>query len=397
MKWVFLTIIVAALAIMACASAQAAMPAPGQGFLYVANTDDNTITIINMQDNSVVNTIDTGTQVTGMSADPTGYYVYFMGPEGVKIIDTKDDNIRNVGMGVGPHAIVASPDGSGYYVLYGTYINKVNIGSGDVSQKINIVRNKDVMSISPEGNMACLGSNYFDSVALYSIPGGDSQTPEIDFGKSVDSTFSPDSNFAYISLMELNKVICLNARDYRFKYDIAVNSIPAGLAVSPDGSTLYVTQPSDNKVVAINTSSRNILGTIDVGTSPQQIIFSPDGTKAYVTNVVSKSVSIINTSGLPGSIGSVVKTIPVGNHPTFLTIASKPSSPTPIPSVTPTPTEVPSVTPIPPTPTPVITPLPATPTPTPTPTPKSTPGFELLTGLSCLAIIGSLVNRKSGR
>ena len=121
------------------------MPAPGQGFLYVGNTDDRTVTVINMQNDSVVNTIDTGTQVTGMAADPTGYYVYLMGPEGVKIIDTQDDNIRNVGMGAGPHAIVANPDGSGYYVLYGTYINMVKIGSGDVVQKITIPRSKDVM------------------------------------------------------------------------------------------------------------------------------------------------------------------------------------------------------------------------------------------------------------
>jgi YVTN family beta-propeller protein len=393
MKWVLITIMVAALAIVVCASAQAETPAPGQGYLYVGNTGDDTVTIISMQNDSKVSTIDTGTQVTGMAADPTGYYVYLMGPEGVKIIDTQDDNIRNVGMGAGPHAIVAIPDGSGYYVLYGTYINMVKIGSGDIVQKITIPRSKDVMSISADGKMACLGSNYFETVGLYGMPAGDSESPEIDFGKSVDCTFSPDGEYAYISLMELKKVIALKAHDYFIKYDIPVNSIPAGLAVSPDGSTLYITQPSDNKVVAVNTSSRSIVGTIDVGTSPQQIVFSPDGSKAYVTNAGSNSVSVINTGGLPGSIGSVVKTISVGNHPSFITIASKPSVPTPIPSVTPTPTAIPSATPMPPTPTPVITPPPAT----PTPTPKPTPGFELLTGLSCLVIIGALANKKIGR
>ena len=244
--------------------------------------------------------------------------------------------------------------------------------------------------------MACLGSNYFETVGLYGMPAGDSESPEIDFGKSVDCTFSPDGEYAYISLMELKKVIALKAHDYFIKYDIPVNSIPAGLAVSPDGSTLYVTQPSDNKVVAVNTSSRNIVGTIDVGTSPQQIIFSPDGKKAYVTNAGSNSVSVINTSGLPGSIGSVTKTISVGKHPTYLTIASKPSLPTPIPiRNADADRQSPSRRLLPATPTPVITPRrPRRRRPR---HPKPTPGFDVLIGLSCLAIMGAFVNRKIGR
>ena len=397
MKWVLIAIMVAVLAIIMCSTAQAEMPAPGQGFLYVGNTDDNSVTVISMQTDSVVNTLDSGVDVTGMAADPTGYYVYLMNEEGVKILDTQTNDIRSAGISDAPHAIAVKPDGSGYYVLYGTYIDMVKIGSGDVSQKITIPRSKDVMAISADGKMACLGSNYFETVGLYGMPAGDSESPEIDFGKSLDCTFSPDGEYAYISLMDQAKVIALKAHDYFIKYDIPVNSDPAGLVVSPDGSTLYIAEPSDNKVVAINTSSRNIVGTIDVGTSPQRIIFSPDGSKAYVTNAGSNSVSVINTSGLPGNIGSVTKTISVGKHPMYLTIASKPSLPTPQPTVTltPTPTDVPSATPIPATPTPVITPSPTV-TP-PTATPKSTPGFDVLMVLSCLAIIGAFVNRRSGR
>lgn len=394
MKWVIIPITVAALAVLLCATAQAEAPAPGQGFLYVGNTDERTVTIVDMQTDSTVNSMEIGSQIYGMAADSTGYYVYLACTDGVHIIDTKTDSSRNVGMGSGPHAISVSPDGSGYYVLYGTYINLVRIGSGDVAQKITIPRNKDVMAISPDGSMACLGSTGFTTVGLYNMPSGESASPEIDFGKSIDCTFSPDTEFAYISLQDQKKVIALKVHDYFIKYDISVPSNPGGLAVSPDGSTLYVTQPSDNKVVAIDTSSRNVVGTIDVGGSPQRIIFSPDGRKAYVSNSNSNSISVIDTSGLPGSIGNVTKTISVGASPVYLAVASRPALPTDTPTPTPVPTPTPTPTPAPePTVTPTVTSTP-TATPVPTPTPKPTPGFEAFAMLACMAAACLYINIK---
>lgn len=395
MRRVAIPIMALMLAVLMCPAALAEMPAPGQGFMYVGNTDERTVTIIDMQNDTVVKSIEIGSQINGMAADPTGYYVYLACYDGVRIIDTQTDDSRNVGMGEAPKAIAVSPDGSGYYVLYGTYINLVRIGSGDVAQKISLPRSKDIMAISPDGNMACLGSGYFETVGLYKVPSGESASPEIDFGQSIECTFSPDTQYAYISLKDQKKVIALKVYDYFIKYDISVPSNPGGLAVSPDGSTLYVTEPSDNKVVAINTSSRNVVGSIDVGDSPQRIIFSPDGKKAYVSNSNSNTISVIDTSGLPGSIGNVTKTISVGSRPVFLAIASKPALPTPVPTPTPIPTPTP--TPVPPTPTPTLAPTPTVPPVTPTPTPQPTPGFETLAVLAGLATASTYVNNRLKR
>jgi len=194
MRRVMTAIVAVTLAFLACGTAQAAVPAPGQGFLYVANTDQRTVTIVNMQTDEVVRTIEAGGQINGMAADPTGYYVYMACYDGVRIIDTRTDESRNVGMGESPKAIAVSPDGSGYYVLYGIYVNLVKIGSGDVALKIALPRSKDIMAISPDGSAACLGSAYFETIGLYKVPSGESASPEIDFGKSVFCTFSPDAN-----------------------------------------------------------------------------------------------------------------------------------------------------------------------------------------------------------
>ncbi len=372
-------------------AAMAAMPAPGQGYLYVGNTDERTVTVIDIVNGSVVNSIEAGSQIKDVAADATGYYVYLAVNDGVRFIDTRADSLHNTGLDASPHAIAVNPDGSGYYVLYGTYIDLVRIGSGDVDKKIELPRNKDIIAISPDGSMACLASDYFEVVGLYRLPSGESASPEIDFGAAVDCTFSPDGEYAYISLKDQDKLIALKAHDFFIKYDIPVNMKTAGLAVSPDGSTLFAAAPGDNKVIAINTTDRTVAGTIDVGNSPQQVIFSPDGKQAYVTNAGSNTVSVIDTSGLPGSIGSMVKTIPVGKGPVYMAIASRPAEATPAPTPTTVPTPTPTATPLPPTVTPTATPAP---TEAPTPTPKPTPGMGVLVVIACLALAGICLKKK---
>ncbi len=385
MRSVMLLVAAAILAAIVCPAAMAAAPAPGQGYLYVGNTDEMTVTVIDIVNGSVVKTLRTGSQVKDVAADVTGNYVYLAVNDGVIIIDLQADSLRNAGLGSSPHAIAVDPDGSGYYVLYGTYIDLVRAGSGDVDKEIGLPRSKDIMAISADGSMACLASDFFEVVGLYGLPSGESASPEIDFGAAVDCTFSPDGEYAYISLKDQDKIIALKAHDFFIKYDIPVNTRAAGLAASPDGSTLYAAAPGDDKVIAINTTDRTVAGTIEVGDSPQQVIFSPDGHQAYVTNAGSNTVSVIDTSGLPGSIGSVVRTIPVGKRPVYMAIASKPVV------LTPTPVPAPTPTPLPPTVTPTATPAP---TEVPTPTPKPTPGTGTLAVIACLALAGVCIKKK---
>ncbi len=392
MKWAFLLITAAILTAGACPAALSAAPSAGHDFLYVANTNDRTVSIVDMANDTVVKTLDVGIRINAMAADPTGNYVYLAGSDGVKIIDTQTDAVRFVGMGASPYAIAASPDGSGYYVLYGTYLNLVKIGSGDVVQRIDIGRNKNVMALSPDGTKACLASDYYQLVGIYDIPSGSSASPEIDFGATTGVAYAPDGSYVYASLKDKGAITAIRAKDFFIKYDIPVKTNTQGLAISPDSTTLYATAPSDNKVLVINCSARTFAGAIAVGNSPQQVIFSRYGERAYVTNANSNSVSVINSSGLPGGIGSVVKSIPVGGHPVYMAIASKPFVPTPTPSPTPVPTPTPEPSPT-PTPTAVPTPSP-TAMPTPLDTPKPTPGPDILIILATLSLAGAYLSRK---
>ena len=397
-KWTLLLISAMIMAMLACST----MPALSQGmmqgheYLYVGSTSNNMVSIIDTSNDTVVKTIDMGSKINGIAADPSGNFVYVACDGGVRMITTADNTMQVLGLPSGPSAIVAIPDGSGYYVLYGTYIDIVKSGSGDVTGKITHNTNKDIMAINPTGDKFCLASTDFELVTLWDIPAGHTYAPQIDFGTANAAVFAPDNSDVYISFKN-GIVSAIQAANGLIKHDITMSAEPMGIAVSPGSTTAYVAIPSKNNVAVINASSKTIVGSIPVGKSPQYVVFSIDGKRAYVSNMNDNSISVIDSSGLPGNIGNVTKAIHVDGGPATMAIVAKPVVPTPVPSPTPVP---PAVTP---TPTPVVTPqdtAPPTLTPTastPTATAVATPGFDILIGLSCLAIMGAFANRKISR
>ena len=65
-----------AIVLLACS----AMPILAQGtapaYLYVENTNANTVTVVDLGNESVAATIDVGSRIMDVAADPAGKYVY---------------------------------------------------------------------------------------------------------------------------------------------------------------------------------------------------------------------------------------------------------------------------------------------------------------------------------
>ncbi|MFZ0686141.1 MAG: alkaline phosphatase family protein [Terriglobales bacterium] len=71
---------------------------------------------------------------------------------------------------------------------------------------------------------------------------------------------------------------------YKFK-----GSNPNSLALSPNGQTLYVTLGGENAVAVINVATRQLLGRIPTGWYPSSVSVSADGSKLYVVNMKSNA------------------------------------------------------------------------------------------------------------
>jgi gliding motility-associated-like protein len=229
------------------------------GYAYIANSQSNTVSVIDTATNEVVATINSGSGPVGVSASPNGKFVYVtnVGSNTVSVISTASNAVMTtISVGTSPYGISVSPDGSRVYVT-------------------NNNRNGTLSVIDAATN-----------IVVATIPIG----PD-----PLGITVSPDGSRVYVANESpTGTVSVINTSTNTVVATIPVGSNPFGIAVSPDGSLVYVTNNQSNTVSVINTSTDAVIATIPVGQGPICIAVGPDGSTAYV-----------GCSGPPGTVGTV--------------------------------------------------------------------------------------------
>jgi DNA-binding beta-propeller fold protein YncE len=80
--------------------------------------------------------------------------------------------------------------------------------------------------------------------------------------------------------------------------DVAVGSLPTGIAVSPDGARVVVTNKGSNTATLHDFDSASTVHPM-VGVAPVGVAFSPDGSRIYVVNRDGNSLSLLDAAGNP--------------------------------------------------------------------------------------------------
>lgn len=330
---------------------------PDGNFLYIANNNNyglddlDSVTVINLADNSLVTTIFDASfnQPYTITINPAGTFAYVTNSNSTKItvIDLEDntvvDEIDNLD---GPSGMVISPDGiTGYVNNYGAP-GGVGSGSGNTVNVVDLVTNAIIgqpitvglapaaLAMSSDGAFVYV-INYVDgdlgtgSMSVIDTSDNSVTTP-VPAGLSgpFAIAITPDDNFAYVTNFGSNNfipigttvsVIDLSDNTISATIDLAIQ--PAGLAITPDGKFAYASNynalyssngvyngqvfvgsvnilvPGQGTVNIIDTATNSVVSqTIAVGQSPANIVISPSGQFAYVSNFVSNTVNVI---GLP--------------------------------------------------------------------------------------------------
>lgn len=278
---------------------------PGQTIAYVTNSNSTTITMIDIDTNTVLGTITGFDGPSGMEIKGTtkAYVNNYGGPEGVSsgngstisivnlstntisgTIQLSPHNYPDPGNNAAPAALALSPDQTRLYVA--NYVDGNN-GTGQVAV-INTVTDTVLsyisgfsgpfaIKVSPDGNkiyVTNFGSNNFypfgTTVSVISVSSL-TVTSTISVGiQPAGLAITPDSKYVY----------------YNTLYTAYVNETPA--------VTIYVLTPGQGTVNIIDTETDEVISpTVSVGQSPANIVISPDGKYAYVTNYTSGTVCVI--------------------------------------------------------------------------------------------------------
>jgi len=284
-----------------------------RSLLYVANSQGDDISIIDLATQKVIKTLKVGPIVHGVCAQADGRRAFatIESENALKIIDTKTNTVTDtIALGGRPNECAATNDGR--------YVVVPLLGPVNLSVVVDIAEKKIVKSFktvhphncfTPEG-----GSNsivYCEERDAYRIHRIDLAKMEITNEVKVAGDPRPfaitkDEKTLYTALSGLHGVAVIDI-PHETMSQIALPPMPwmackveppntpvHGVGLTPDGKKLWITSVSDAGIYVYDIASKKLGKKITVGACPNWISFSADGKYAGVSNADTDDASILD-------------------------------------------------------------------------------------------------------
>ncbi|MDW7679060.1 MAG: YncE family protein, partial [bacterium] len=254
-------------------------------YAYVANTNSNTVSAIDLSTNTVEATIVVEQNPFGVACSPDGRYVYVTNgrSNSVSVINTATNTVETtIAVGNGPVEMVFSIDSQFLYVTH-AFSNDVYIIDTNTNTVLDTI------------------STFLD---------------DSDTSSGIDIT--PDGNYLYVvnSDSSVSGVIVVDLANNTAIEEIVVGDGATGISIDTSGTKAYVCNAFDNTISVLDLTTNTVIKTLDqsdgVELAPSFVNITPDN-QAWVTFALSNTIGIfdVNTDEL-------VRTFPVDQGPTGL-------------------------------------------------------------------------------
>jgi YVTN family beta-propeller protein len=308
---------------------------------YVCNYRGNSVSVINLETNSVTDCVNVpdayaacGFDVpTAIAITGTKAYVCNSGNSTVSVIDVDTDsvidcvNASSCGFNY-PYAIATTATKAYVCNLGGNSVSVIDLDTNSVIGCVDVPGTYSscafnapiAIAITPDGTKA-----YVCNYGLPSVSVIDVNTDSVIDCVNVPDTYSPycDFNEPYaIAITGTKAYVCNSANSTVSVIDLDTNSVidcvdvpgaysSCGLnnpqAIAITGTKAYVGNSGNATVSVIDLDTNSVIGCVDLPgvysscafNDPIAIAITPDGTKAYVCNFSGNSVSIIGIPPFP--------------------------------------------------------------------------------------------------
>ncbi len=295
-----------------------------QYYVWVANYDSSTISVISTSNNVVVKTITLGSGYypVSIAITPNGQYVYVTDSNNgdLSVINTVTYAVTTISLGPSssyPWDVAFTPNGQyAYVVLRGTdVVDVINTATLGVSDTITLPSgaNPWSVSITPNGQYAYIvdtndaAVNVISTSTLLPVSGD----PIAVAPSPTVLVFAPNGNYGYLISLAQKPANVISTSTNLPIATFGGYYQSFGAAVTPNGQDIFVTDYNTGVVYEYSTSTyAMIAGPITTAQAAYGVAVTPNGEYAYVTNQQAASVTVINVA-----TGKVITTIPVGLNP----------------------------------------------------------------------------------
>ena len=221
----------------------AAAVSPDGSRVYVVNSADASVSMLDTKAGTVTATIAVGREPFGIAVTPDGRraYVANAGDDSVSMLDLSRWVVtETVAVGKSPYGVAIGADER-------VYVTNQSGGS---------------LSVIDSGTVIA-------RIALGGAPTG--------------VAVNPDKSHAYVADNDEHKLIVVDTDTLGVISTIEVGKHPAQVAITPDGAHAYVTNVGGGSVSVIDLQSATVSETVPVSTHPIGVAVDTDGRFAYVT------------------------------------------------------------------------------------------------------------------
>jgi YVTN family beta-propeller protein len=304
-------------------------PRRRKDFVYVANFDDATVSVVDPFNRRVTSTIPVPDGPVGVAASADGRRVYvasFRTGRLATLSTRAGRTLTTIPVGQSANGVAVTPDGA-MVVVTDTAADEVAIldtATERVVARAAAGLQPSSLAMSRDGHLAFVADYGEARVAVIDVAAGvrrailsmnQSNVTGIAVASGADAGFA--ASF-FGSLVKIDTA-ALTATDF----PATAQARSEAVAMAADGTVAYVAgyaaDGSQDQVAIIDVSSLQIVANIPTGNLPVALALSSDGSIVYVANAGSNSVSFVNPQ-----VHANVGTVPVGAAPMGIAVAAVP-------------------------------------------------------------------------
>lgn len=320
--------LVLGVALLVSGSVSAATTPPAgrcAGTIYVANTPDGTISVIDTSTDRVVATIAVGKgpAVPIFTRDGMRAYVNNTMDGTISELDVVNhqvvrtirlpDGLTGSGFALSPRgdrAVLTKLGEPGFAVI-------VDLASGRASPAIPVGINSERVVITPDGKWAYVADGNPKGA------GGTVTVLNLDAGRAVKTIpvgkfpfnliAMPDGKTVYVANIFSASISVIDTASQAVVATIPTAAYPNGMALSPDRRSIYLTNFTIGSMQVLDLATRKVSAAVRTSANPSYLALSPGGRQAYYVHPLGNTVSVVDTATL-----GLASTIVVGKQPTAL-------------------------------------------------------------------------------
>lgn len=296
--------------------------------VYVSDSYNDTVSVIDSKTNQVVAQIPVGTAPINPTITPDGRYVYVSNSQGnsISVIDVATNTVVDEidPGGPEPSGLAFTPNGKRLAVsLLGDLVsdpgkvNVLDVETGEIVHSIDVGAQPERMGISPNGERVYVNNLGDDTMSVVDIEVGEVvdtiQLGDLPFNVLV----SPSGDRVYVGVLFSNYIAVIDTDTNAVIEEISTPT-PNGMSFSRDYQSLYVTNVFANTISEISLAEGAVVRTAPAGIVPGFIRVTVDGKRAYFARPYGSAVSVVETATF-----DEVTAIPTGS-PTSLAVCHSP-------------------------------------------------------------------------